>query len=117
MKLTGQVSNHTRIFVTIITKTSISYINLMTMDGKVIVADGFSYKISDSRAMEEAGEGEYVLCLEEVRDNALPENKNRQVSVYYQWAVGNNCNGCRKILETTNPKLIKKGVRKLAMPE
>ena len=89
----------------------------MAMDNKVIVVDGFSYKISDNLAMEEAGEGVYVLCLDEVRDNALRENKNMQVPVYYQWAFGNNCNGCRKILETTNPKLIGKGVRKLKIME
>ena len=64
--------------------------------------------------MDEAKEGEYVLCLDEVRDNALPENKNNQVRIYYEWSLGNNCYGCRRILETSNPKLIQKGVKKMA---
>lgn len=85
------------------------------MNSKVISASGFTYKISDGLAMDEAKDGEYVLCLDEVRDNALPENKNCQVPIYYQWSVSNKCHGCRRILETTNPKLIKKGIKKLAI--
>jgi hypothetical protein len=73
----------------------------------------FSYKISNRLAMDEAKNGEYVLCLDEVRSNALPQNKNHKIDILYQWNVENNCNGCRKILETNDPKLIRKGIKKL----
>ena len=87
--------------------------NSTVMNDRVITVAGFSYKISKGFAMKEANEGEYVLCLDEARDNALPENKNSQVPVIYQWVAGNNCNGCRKILETNDPELVQKGIRKI----
>lgn len=83
------------------------------MQDRLIFVAGFLYRISNTLAMNEAKDGEFVLCLNEVRDNALPENKNNQVPIYYQWATNNDCNGCRKIIETNNPKLIQKGVNNL----
>lgn len=82
------------------------------MDYQILTVGGFAYKISVRLVKEDTKENEYVLCLDEVKDNALPQNKNRQVPVVYQWGVGSDCNGCRRILETTDPKLIKKGIKK-----
>jgi hypothetical protein len=45
------------------------------------------------------------LCLDEIRCNSLPENKNNQVSPFVEWQTTNNCGGSRKIIATTDPSL------------
>jgi len=45
------------------------------------------------------------LCLDEIRSNTLPENKNNQISPFVSWLTTNNCNGCRKIIASTDPSL------------
>jgi hypothetical protein len=65
----------------------------------------YYYKISSELAMENAQDGDWCLCLDEVRANALPENKKNQISVVTQWLTTNNCYGCSKIIESNDPEV------------
>lgn len=46
------------------------------------------------------------ICLDEIRSNAVPENKDRQVPciIFHDDPVG-NCGGCREILASTDKSL------------
>lgn len=57
------------------------------------------------------------VCLDEIRSNALPENKNCQVNVlvFHREEVG-HCGGCRQILATIGTKHLE-GVPVIGLPE
>ena len=69
----------------------------------IILAEGHHYEYDEDLTTRK--DGDWVICLEEVRDNLLPENKSVQVPILYEWTPDFNCFGCKRIIATTNPDL------------
>ncbi len=75
------------------------------------------YVLLYSEDLNERKQGTICVCLDEVKCNALPENKGHNVPEIIDWQITNNCGGCRKIIAhlPLNQSSVLEGV--LLLPE